>query len=247
MRRHDELSRRLTEAIVLGDVAPGEWLPREVDLKERLGASRGVVRETIRALEERGLVAVLHGRGACVRPEADWRLLDAGVLEAYLLRPDGTALVAEMLECRSLLEGQAAARAAERSTGADVRALGEAHDRLDAVVGAPRRSGSGEEFVAAEAAVHRMVVALGGNRPLQRMLEPLHAALATAVRDQPPKRHRELVSALERLLDAVRTRDGDGAREAVEAHVALLGAWLGSTGDAADAGGRVRSAGRSTG
>jgi DNA-binding FadR family transcriptional regulator len=243
MRRHDELSRRLTEAIVLGDVAPGDWLPRELDLMEQLDASRGVVRETIRALETRGLVAVRHGRGARVTPEADWRLLDAGVLEAYLLRPDGPALVAEMLECRSLLEGQAAARAAERATGADVRTLGEAHDRLAAAIAGPPRSGTGEEFVAAEAAVHRMVVALGGNRPLERMLEPLHAALATAVRDQPAKRHSELVAALERLIDAVRTRDGDGARAAVDAHVALLAAWLGGPGDAAGAGRRRPSAG----
>jgi DNA-binding FadR family transcriptional regulator len=241
MRRHDELSRRLTEAIVLGDVAPGDWLPREVDLMEQLGSSRGVVRETIRALETRGLVSVRHGRGAQVTPESDWRLLDAGVLDAYLQRPDGAAVVDELLECRTLLEGQAATRAAERATGADVAALAAAHDRLAAVTGSPRRGGSGEEFVAAESAIHRMVVALAGNRPLQRMLEPLHTALATAVRDQPARRHAELLAVLDRLIEAIRTRDGGAAREAVDAHVALVAAWAGGAGEAGGSGRRRQS------
>jgi DNA-binding FadR family transcriptional regulator len=182
-----------------------------------------------------------------VRPELDWHLLDAEVLEAYLLRPDGAVLLAEALECRALLEGQAAAAAATRATADDVTVLAEAHDRLARAAGAPRRSGSGEAFAAAEAEVHRVVTALGGNRPAQRMLDPLHVALAAAVRHEPPERHAELVSVLEQLVEAVRTRDGEAARAAIDAHVALLAAWLGRTGDGGRSSRRRRSAGRSTG
>jgi DNA-binding FadR family transcriptional regulator len=229
MRLHDRIVQGLTEDIVLGDVAAGEWLPRELDLMDRYGVSRGVVREAIRALETRRLVEVRHGRGARVRPEAEWDLLDTGVLEAFLLRPDRTAMVAELLECRRLLEGQAAAQAAARATGEDVQALSDAHTALAAVTVASRRPSTAEAFVEAEADVHRVVVRLAGNRPLERMLAPLHPALATAIRDQPPERHAVLLDVLERLLDAIRTRDGDAARAAVDAQVALIADWLGST------------------
>jgi GntR family transcriptional repressor for pyruvate dehydrogenase complex len=229
MRLHDRIVQGLTEDIVLGDVAAGAWLPRELDLMDRHGVSRGVVREAIRALESRRLVEVRHGRGARVRPEAEWDLLDAGVLEAFLLRPDRTAMVAELLECRRLLEGQAAAQAAARATGEDVQALSDAHAALAAVTVAPRRPSTAEAFVEAEADVHRVVVRLAGNRPLERMLAPLHPALATAIRDQPPERHVVLLDVLERLLEAIRTRDGDAARAAVDAQVALIADWLGST------------------
>ena len=36
-------------------------LPREVDLAAEFGVSRGVARECIRAMEERGLVLAFHG------------------------------------------------------------------------------------------------------------------------------------------------------------------------------------------
>jgi GntR family transcriptional repressor for pyruvate dehydrogenase complex len=232
MRRHEEIADMLTEEIVLGDAAPGEWLPREVDLSERFDASRGVIREAIRAIETRSLVAVRHGRGQRVLPEADWQLLDARVLEAWLLRPDGAALAAEMLECRRLLEGQAAASAAERATAADVQRLSDAHAALAAVVTGPPRTGTPGAFVAAEAGFHREVVALSGNRLLERMLDPLHPALATAVRDQPAGRHAQLVADLDRVLEAVRVRDADAARAAVDMHVAALAAWLGPGDDA---------------
>ena len=49
--------------ILIGDIAsgalgPGEQLPRETDLAAQFGVSRGVARECIRGLEERGLVSV---------------------------------------------------------------------------------------------------------------------------------------------------------------------------------------------
>ena len=66
-RLHRDAMKQLTNDIVSGRLAPGDMLQREVDLADEMGISRGVARETIRALEERGLVSVRHGRGATVR------------------------------------------------------------------------------------------------------------------------------------------------------------------------------------
>ena len=54
-RLHREMMQVLIADIVSGETATGEQLPREADLAERFGVSRGVVRESIRAMEERGL------------------------------------------------------------------------------------------------------------------------------------------------------------------------------------------------
>ena len=56
MRRHFQLMDMLLVDIVDGVFGPGERLPSESELAEQFGSSRGVVRETIRALEERGVV-----------------------------------------------------------------------------------------------------------------------------------------------------------------------------------------------
>ncbi|HEX7290418.1 MAG TPA: GntR family transcriptional regulator, partial [Conexibacter sp.] len=73
-RLHRDVMRILITDIVDGSRPAGELLPREVDLAEQFDVSRGVARETIRALEERGLVAVKHGKGATVRDADAWNV-----------------------------------------------------------------------------------------------------------------------------------------------------------------------------
>src|SRR5688500_4509891 len=99
-RRHEGPLRDLLAEIAAGEFAPGDMLPGEVALTERFDVSRGVVRECIRGLEDRGIVAVKHGRGATVRETDEWDVLDPEVLEAMLAAPAGTALVDEALECQ---------------------------------------------------------------------------------------------------------------------------------------------------
>ena len=79
-RLHREIMPALIEDIVAGRRAAGELLPREVDLAAAFAVSRGVARECLRAMEERGLVSVRHGRGATVRPSEDWDVFDPDIL-----------------------------------------------------------------------------------------------------------------------------------------------------------------------
>ena len=62
-RRYHEVMGELCDAIVGATYAEGTWLPNVEALNERFGCSRGVVREALRGLEERGLVEVHQGRG----------------------------------------------------------------------------------------------------------------------------------------------------------------------------------------
>src|SRR5918997_672060 len=124
-RLHRDHMRALLDEIVRGTISEGEWLAKEGDLAQRFHVSRGVARETIRALEERGVVAVRHGRGARVRPVADWDLLDEDVLGALIDGGRATDVIAEALECRRLLEREAAASAAARLRPDEARTLTE--------------------------------------------------------------------------------------------------------------------------
>lgn len=61
-RRHQPLVRALREAIVTGDLRPGDRLV-ERDISQRTGMSRGPVREALRHLEQEGLVVSYPYRG----------------------------------------------------------------------------------------------------------------------------------------------------------------------------------------
>jgi DNA-binding FadR family transcriptional regulator len=217
-RLHREPMRVLIEEIVEGDLEPGDMLAREVDLVERFDVSRGVVRESIRGLEERGLISVRHGRGATVREPVDWDVFDPDVLTAMLAAPGGKRLVSEALECRSVFEPEAAGLAAERAGDADIEALASALDEMGAAASRTGHRATVERrFRDADIAFHRAVVRASGNRVLARMSEPLHRALAAAGVDAGD--HARALADHERILSAIADRDRAGAHTAMAEHL----------------------------
>src|SRR5689334_1661749 len=107
-RLHRDVMRRLIAEIVSGERPADGMLPREVDLAYEFDVSRGVARETIRAMEERGLITVKHGKGAKINGPDHWDVFDADVLAAILDTERGGEILGQYLECRRLLEVQAA-------------------------------------------------------------------------------------------------------------------------------------------
>jgi DNA-binding FadR family transcriptional regulator len=220
-RLHRNAMRELLEDIAGGDIAPGEMLPRETDLVERFGVSRGVVRECLRGLEERGVVRVKHGRGATVTEPADWDVFDPDVLEAVLASPQGGELEAEAVECQRLLEVEAAGLAAERANDGDLDALSGAVERMaDAAGHAGRSRAALERFYDADLDFHRAVVGASGNRAIGRMSLPLHRALAVAARRRgDPSELPRTITEHRRIVKAVTAGDATAAREAMAAHL----------------------------
>jgi DNA-binding FadR family transcriptional regulator len=217
-RLHRSLLRVLVADIVSGRLEAGERLPPEADLARRFDVSRGVARECIRGLEERGLVAVKHGRGATVRDPADWDVFDPDVLEALLAGPGGRQLRAEALECQRLFEVEAASLAAARAGEAHIAELARA---LESMTVAAPRSGRSESaarrYEDANVAFHRAVVRAADNRTLARMSEPLHRALAAAGAERGNRERR--VAEHERILAAIAAGDPDAARRAMTEHL----------------------------
>lgn len=211
--------RVLIEEIVEGDLAPGEMLAREVDLVERFGVSRGVVRECLRGLEERGLISVKHGRGATVCDPTDWDVFDPDVLAPLLTAPAGRQLLAEAVECQQMFEGQAAALAASRAKPEDLDDLRRAVAAMsDAASRSARSEPAARRYREADLEFHRAVVRASGNRMLVRMSEPLHRALTEAGAETGDRKR--LVAEHERILAAISAGDGDGALDAMTEHLA---------------------------
>src|SRR3954462_3077157 len=180
------MSRRHTDAmrVIIGEIASGRWpagelLPREVDLAARFGFSRNVARECVRGLEERGLVSVRHGRGARVLPDYEWNRFDSDVLAALIGGPRAAGVIGEYLECRRILEVEAAGLAAERAGDEELEELSEAYGRMKLTAEGARDNPAGEAlYREADVAFHRAVVRAAGNPVLGRMTEPIHRALS---------------------------------------------------------------------
>ena len=228
-RLHRTLLASLVAEIVAGTLGEGDRLPTETELARSFEVSRGVAREGLRSMEERGLVTVKHGSGATVRPATDWDMLNPEVIAAVLASDRGPKLLGDYLECRRLLEIEAAGLAAERATGQQLIALSEALEQMAAAAAQPTGGPSTEDrFHDADIAFHRAVIRATGNHALGRMTEPVHRALAAARRPlaRPDLRLERSLPEHRRILSAIADRDPDAARAAMRAHLLTVERYL---------------------
>jgi GntR family transcriptional repressor for pyruvate dehydrogenase complex len=227
-RRHRDVMRLFIADIVTGVRATGDKLPREVDLAEQFAVSRGVARETIRALEERGLVTVTHGKGAKVNDASRWNAFDPDVLGALLDSRRGTEVLAHYLECRRILEVDAAGLAAERARKKDVKRIAAAFERMEDSVARPASQAAEELFHEADIAFHQALVAATGNPVLAQLVERIHAGLLVARYPlaRPQYRVERALPEHKRILAAIEAGDAEEARAAISDHLGTVAGYL---------------------
>lgn len=221
-RLNTEAMKVLIGEIISGVYDPGDKLPKESDLTDRFGASRGTIRESIRALEERGLVQVTHGVGAVVETEDRWDVLDADVLTATLATGRSADILGDFLETRRILEVEAVALAAEKGSEDDLLAIKEAYQRLETAAMKTAVNPLDEaNYLKTDAEFHSAIFKAAGNLVLGKMVEPLQKALHTAMRPlaRPDRRIKRSLPEHERIMKAVTSRDVAESRAAMAEHL----------------------------
>lgn len=113
---YEEIVEQIRDLVLRGELKPGDKLPSERDLVERLKVSRASIREALSALEMMGLLEVRSGEGTFIQKVGAESVI--APLAWMLSVEQGTAL--ELLEVRKILEGQAVYLAAERAEEEDL-------------------------------------------------------------------------------------------------------------------------------
>ncbi|GAA4577201.1 FadR/GntR family transcriptional regulator [Planotetraspora kaengkrachanensis] len=153
----------IKDMILSGELAPGDRLPKEADLAERLGLSRNSLREAVRALALINVLDVRQGDGTYVTSLEPHLLLDAlsFVVDFHL---DDTVL--QFFQVRRILEPAATAMAATRMGADDIEDLRKILDSLPA-------EPSVEQLVANDLEFHQRIAAGSGNVVLASLIESL--------------------------------------------------------------------------
>jgi GntR family transcriptional repressor for pyruvate dehydrogenase complex len=227
-RLHREMMRVLIADIATDVRHPGERLPREADLAEQFGVSRGVARECIRGLEERGLITVRHGKGATVNAPEHWNVFDPDVLAALLDSPRSVEVLTQYLECRRVIEIEAAGFAAQRAGADDLARLSDALARMEASTDRPSTSAAEDLFHEADMSFHESLIAATGNRALGNLAARIRAALLAARYPlaRPQYRRERALPEHRRILAAVADGDVEEARAAMHDHLATVERYL---------------------
>lgn len=200
------------EALLLaGVLRPGEKLPPERELAEQLQISRGTLREAMESLAERGLIEKRKGSGAVVSETIAASIADP--LSALIASQ--RAALDDYVAFRRLIEGDAAAKAAERATAADREAIARLLDALRAA-----QKGADRALEARlDVDFHMAIVEAAGNVVTIQVMRALSRAL-----------RRGMTTTRQAIYDA---RDVSGALLAQ--HAAIAEAILGRSPEAARA------------
>lgn len=189
---------KLRAAILAGVFKPGDKLV-ETELCELLGVSRPSVREALRSLEAERLVDIVPNRGPQI-PILSWEQ------------------AAQIYDVRTLLEGEAAALAAERATEADVSSLRSALAAFRRAVRAEDMSGEVDTTTSFYAEILRIC----GNQVIAEILRSLLARInflrsrSMSISGRANISYKEMKA----IVDAIEARDRAAARRAAAYHVA---------------------------
>jgi GntR family transcriptional repressor for pyruvate dehydrogenase complex len=214
----DEAIDQIKEMIVSGELGPGDRLPREADLAERLGLSRNSLREAIRALALIQVLDVRQGDGTYVTSLEPPLLLEAMSFVVDFHRDD---TVLQFLEVRRILEPAATAMAAQGMSDQEIAELAVMLDALD--------DAGVDALVANDLEFHRRIAAGAGNAVLSSLLETLSAPTTRAriwrglTQEGAVARTREQHFA---IYEAMAARQPDVARALATVHVAGVEDWL---------------------
>lgn len=214
-RLYEQVADRLQELIVDESLRPGDRLPSERDLAERLAVSRTVIREAIRVLGVRGLVEVKPGSGTYVQ---ELSLSDAAAPIGLLLNmrhsPDRYN---SLYEVRRTLEVEIAGLAAERATDEDIEAMEAALKRM------VECTGDAEQFTHCDLGFHAALAAATQNDLYSVLLTPITDLLLefrlTAYRYDPQGSVEGALTHHPEIMERVKARDAEGARQAMRDHL----------------------------
>lgn len=222
----DRVAALLREEITRGSLNPGDVLPPEQLIAERLGVSRTVLREAVSRLKVDGLVVSKQGRGLVVltnRPSSVLRLLVAS-------EHNQEELIA-IVELRLGFEIEAAGFAAARRTDEDLAAMREALAHMkEAMV-----SGEVSAGVEADFRFHQAMARATGNANYITFFEFFtelyrRNLLASRARSANTSRGEQAQKEHEALYEAIRNGDPALARRAARKHVENTGTRLRSAG-----------------
>jgi DNA-binding FadR family transcriptional regulator len=215
----DEAIEKIKGMIVSGEMRPGDRLPREADLAERLGLSRNSLREAVKALSLIRVLDVRQGDGTYVTSLAPGLLLDALSFVVDFHRDD---TVLEFFEVRRILEPSATALAAQRMTDDDIGGL---REMLAELGDAPTI----DALVANDLEFHRRIAAGSGNNVLCSLIDSLSGPTTRAriwrglTQEGAVAKTREQHAA---ILEAIASRQPELARSWATVHVAGVEEWL---------------------
>lgn len=220
LRTFERVLQSVEDSIENGSLYPGQRLVSERELAATLKVSRPSVREALRALEMLGLLKTVDRQGAVVQTPSSSSFARFFRLMLSLQR----SMTEELLELRIVLDCEAAALAAKRSTSQDLARI---RDCLEEMAVEVKGGGTGAK---ADIGFHSAVHAATHNGSMGFIYEAIadllkqshHSVRAEMLRNR--RTLEDLLQVHEEIYESIRDKDSDGAAAKMRRHFSFTAA-----------------------
>jgi GntR family transcriptional repressor for pyruvate dehydrogenase complex/GntR family L-lactate dehydrogenase operon transcriptional regulator len=214
----DQIAEQLEGMIADGTLSPGERLPAERQLSERLGISRPSLREAIQKLASKGLLSTRQGGGTFVAETLSTSFTDP----LLALLKDQPNAEFDTLEVRKELEGVAAFNAAGRATETDRERIWARFNRMAEV---HRSAASSFDKLTVDSDFHMAIIESAHNIVLVHFMRAVRGVLENTINsylDQfyaTPRFVEKLCLQHRDIVTAIMDRDPEAARDKARFHL----------------------------
>ncbi|HEY6750359.1 MAG TPA: FadR/GntR family transcriptional regulator [Rubrobacteraceae bacterium] len=209
----EKIIAQISDALVAGELQPGDRLPPERELAEQFGVSRTVIRDAVKTLAGRGILHVKHGAGIFVTTSEENAIGRLGALSDIL--PLQGVRLRDLFEIRKVLEVEGAEWAARRRNDYHL-------ERLRGILeDAHRNSENLEVLSERDVQFHATIAEASQNLVLVRVMLTLLDLLAQSRRESLsiPGRAKLSLKDHERIVEEIEAQRHEGARETMLEHL----------------------------
>lgn len=214
-----EIVEQIENLIKEGRLKPGDKLPPERVLAEKLGVSRPPLREAMSALEILGIIESRGGKGNFIKNTFDSTSYAQRVKE---LEKEESPF--DLLEARKAVETEIAGLAAEKATSEDIREIEKALDRMKNTLNdTPRVMEFDREFhIAIAKAAHNSILF----QMMNYLADGLKESLWVNIKEKSwalPGHPQKYLEEHTKLLEAIKEGDKKAAYRTMYSHLADVG------------------------
>jgi len=225
-RGFEAVCDQIRQQVARGELYPGDRLPNEREMADRLEVSRAVVREAIRSLESLGMVETRQGVNGGVYVRGSTPL---GITQAM---SDMVALsrmpIGIITETRIELTCMAIRLACRRATEAELDAIQadiDFHAELFRIGSGTRNARSLGEF-------YRLIARATHNEMIVALVDSVSEVMRMLLARIDPRPHPDMVKVRRKVLRHIRAHDAEKACAALTVHLRHLTEYLESESEA---------------
>lgn len=208
-------AKQIKALILSNGLRPGDALPSESELCERLNVSRSSVREAIRTLTTLEIVDVQHGRGTFVGAMSLQPLVETLAFRSVISPGDDFRALREVVDVRVSMDQAFAERIVDHFNGSRDERLHELVDEMVAI------AADGDSFAAADREFHTRLLNETGLEMASQLVAAfwdVHTAVLPQLDIPTPEDIHVTAEAHGDILRAAESGDAEAYREAVRKH-----------------------------